>query len=198
MLTPHLRYFPDCPILMHHCNAHFSRDVTTVMWNESGRENPAWVFTDGGKEIHQLNNSKPSLAFGHEVFGEVEYDGTFYVDDNKDNDWIGYIFSYQDKSNFYLFSASLWNITDAQGTWSVQRINDSVQEDPLHSLQPHTEGGGKILWQYQPNDTPPNKNGRLIFCLVTFNSNRHISGGWEFKTSYRFNVHHQPMKNKIR
>ena len=66
---------------MHHCNAHLSRDVTTVMWNESGRENPAWVFTDGGKEIHQLNNSKPSLAFGHEVFGEGEYDGTFYVDD---------------------------------------------------------------------------------------------------------------------
>ena len=165
-----MSYF-DASLQCRFVQPHFSRDVTTVVWTYSMRDDPVWVFTDGGKEIRQLNNSKPSLAFGREVFGEVEYDGTFYVD-SLDNDWIGYIFSYQDKTNFYLFSASLWGMTDSQGTWSVKRIDDSVKEDPYRGLQPHTGEGGKILWQYQPNDATPNKNGSFLVSWVTFR--RHL------------------------
>ena len=138
----------------------FCRDVKTVVWNTTNaRELPVWIFTDGGKEIRQTTNSRPSLAYSEEVFGEVEYDGTFYINENGDNDWIGYIFSYQDNRNFYLFSASKWNITESQGSWTVKRIDDSSADDPREALQPHTEAGGKILWQYQPTDTPHNRNG---------------------------------------
>ena len=102
------------------------------------------------------------------MFGEVEYDGTFYINDKKDNDWIGYIFSYQDKSNFYLFSASRWNSTENQGSWTVKRIDDSSQADTRQALKPHTEVGGKILWQYQPPGTPHNRNGNsLVICFVS-------------------------------
>ena len=138
----------------------FCRDVDTVYWNTTNaRAPPIWIFTDGGKEIHQATNSRPSLAYSEEVFGEVEYDGTFYINENQDNDWIGYIFSYQDSSNFYLFSASKWNSTESQGSWTVKRIDDSSKDDPREALMPYTEFGGKILWQYQPLDTPHNING---------------------------------------
>ena len=136
------------------------RDVKTVVWNTTNvRDLPVWIFTDGGKEIRQTTNSRPSLAYSEEVFGEVEYDGTFYIHENKDNDWIGYIFSYQDNRNFYLFSASKWNSTESQGPWTVKRIDDSSVDDPREALKPHTETGGKILWQYQPTGTPHNRNG---------------------------------------
>ena len=109
------------------------------------------------------------MAYGRDVFGEVKYGGTFYIKDTEDNDWLGYIFSYQDRNNFYLFSAAKWNTTISQGPWSVKRINLANGENPTMALRPHTEiGSSKILWQYQPTDTPydpNNRTGSYILCL---------------------------------
>ena len=74
-----------------------------------------------------------------------------------------------------MFSASKWNITETQGTslewwsvdcncvkgtWTVKRISATPQDNMLEVLKPHTNDGGRVLWQYQTNDTPFNINGR--------------------------------------
>ena len=50
---------------------------------------------------------------GYERFGGVDFAGTFYVHDDKDDDFVGFIFSYQDSSNFY---ALMWK-KDKQTYW---------------------------------------------------------------------------------
>ena len=47
------------------------------------------------KEILESLNSYPAVAYGNVMFADVEYDGTFFINDNIDNDWVGVIFSYQ-------------------------------------------------------------------------------------------------------
>ena len=56
---------------------------------------PVWTFTDEGKEIYQGVNSSPGVAVGNTRFSDVDYDGTFFVHKNWDNDWVGVVFSFQ-------------------------------------------------------------------------------------------------------
>ena len=45
------------------------------------------------------------LASGYEAFGSVDYEGRVYVDPGtRDDDFIGFVFSYQNESRFYLVS----------------------------------------------------------------------------------------------
>ena len=56
---------------------------------------PVWEFRNGGKEIQQKVNSAPGVAIGSDQLGGVDFEGTFFVADRIDDDWIGVIFSFQ-------------------------------------------------------------------------------------------------------
>ena len=68
-----------------------------------------------GAEIVQTMNSDPGLAVGFHRFGGVDFEGTFFVDTEIDDDYVGFIFSYQDNNQFYTV---MWK-KNTQTYWQV-------------------------------------------------------------------------------
>ena len=65
----------------------------------SNQKDPNWVILNDGAEIVQTLNSDPGLAVGDTWFGGVDYEGTMFVNTPHDDDYMGFIFSYQVKLN---------------------------------------------------------------------------------------------------
>ena len=79
------------------------RTYQTVVLDPHGDSqiDPNWVIYNKGAEIVQTMNSDPGLAVGFHGFGGVDFEGTFFVDTEIDDDYVGFIFSYQDNNQFY-------------------------------------------------------------------------------------------------
>ena len=87
---------------------HLHREFTTIDVKPSGRTKPKWEFLNNGAEITQKKNSDPGIIVGNQKVAGVDYNGTFFIDD-RDDDFVGIVFSYQDNTNFYLVS---WKAKD--------------------------------------------------------------------------------------
>lgn len=55
---------------------------------------PIWVINHEGAEIIQTVNNDPGLAIGYDQIGGVDYEGTFFVNTDNDNDYVGFVFRY--------------------------------------------------------------------------------------------------------
>ena len=74
-----------------------------------------WTFTDEGKEIHQKLNSRAGLGVGDAVFGDVRFEGTFFVNTHSDDDSVGILFGYHDHKNFYVVTSSKHSSNQVKG-----------------------------------------------------------------------------------
>lgn len=50
---------------------------------------PKWIIHNQGAEIVQTENSDPGLAIGFDAFGGVDFEGTFFVESDIDDDYVG-------------------------------------------------------------------------------------------------------------
>ena len=78
------------------------RGIQPVSLESSPSTPPVWEFRDEGKEIVQKVNSDAGIAIGGTRLGAVEFEGTIFVSQSSDDDWIGAVFSYQVISLFIL------------------------------------------------------------------------------------------------
>ena len=84
---------------------------------------PVWEFRDQGKEIWQGVNSAAAVAIGTARLSAVDFSGLILVDSHVDNDFVGFVFSFQDTNNFYVVYAS--KNGSNQGPWKIVRVEST-------------------------------------------------------------------------
>jgi len=138
-------------------------DLCAVAENAGGavkkqcnKEEPSWEDRNNGTELFQAINSRPAIAVNRDYsFIDVEYNGTIYVQDETDNDWVGFVFGYKDMFNFYIVAANMHTKESAMW-WHVKKIQiNSKSDDPNKygslikylAIMKHQEPDSTILWE---------------------------------------------------
>jgi len=140
--------------------------------NTWGQPAPQWEFRNEGKEILQKTNSAPGIAIGSTQMAGMDFEGTFYVGPHEllDNDFIGFIFSFQDSSNFYLVMSArddrdLVNCRDP-ATRATGR-SSGLEAQPVRTLAQFSamRSGSSTRWLTRPR------------CCGRRTSRRQVVGG---------------------
>ena len=105
---------------------------------------PKWEFRDEGKEIWQGLNSRAAVAIGKDRLSGVDFSGTIFVETDGDDDFVGFVFSFQDSSNFYVvYSAKESNVA-AQGPWRIVRV--ASETGPSKALNTALWAPDSVFW----------------------------------------------------
>ena len=165
------------------------RSYQTVRLDPEGTAqiDPEWIIFNRGAEIIQTANSDPGLAVGFHSFGGVDFEGTFFVDTHLDNDYAGFVFSYQDNSNFYVV---MWK-KGTQTYWESTPFNASAEPGIQLKLVHSKSGPGKML-----RNSLWNTEGRQDEVTLLWKDPQ--NKGWKERVAYRWLLLHRPEIGLIR
>lgn len=147
---------------------------------------PEWEILAEGAEIKQWRNSDPGLAIGEKKFEGVDFSGTFYIHDDKDDDFAGFVFSYQDNKRFYTV---MWK-KEKQTYWFEEPFkavgNAGLQLKMVTSKTGPGEEMRNALWssKSEPGQT------KVLWTDPTIK-------GWKPRTAYKWELIHRPKLGMI-
>ncbi|XP_072943066.1 thrombospondin-3 [Epargyreus clarus] len=165
------------------------RNYMTVRLDPEGesQQDPNWEITNEGAEIQQTLNSDPGLAVGFENFGGVDFEGTFFVDSQIDDDYVGFIFGYQSNKRFYVV---MWK-KNTQTYWQTTPFRAVAEPGIQIKLVNSKTGPGKTLRNSLWNsESTPNE------VTLLWKDPRVV--GWKERTAYRWKLLHRPKIGLIR
>ena len=146
-----------------------------IVFQVSGDSSPNWVISSNGRTATQTTNSKPTILLSPTVISNQRIEGTWIVRTNSDDDFMGFVFGFQDAGDFYLFD---WK--KASQSWS----NWGMAEQGMSVKKISTDDPDSLL----PSDFWTTANTTNKTTLY------HNSGAWRSNVSYRFVLDDQPGK----
>ncbi|XP_046970166.1 cartilage oligomeric matrix protein isoform X2 [Vanessa cardui] len=165
------------------------RNYMTVRLDPEGtsQQDPNWEIANEGAEILQTLNSDPGLAVGFESFGGVDFEGTLFVDTQIDDDYVGFIFGYQNNKRFYVV---MWK-KNTQTYWQTTPFRAVAEPGIQLKLVNSKTGPGKTLRNslWNTESTPDQ-------VTLLWKDPRNV--GWRERTAYRWRLLHRPKIGLIR
>ncbi|XP_072157864.1 cartilage oligomeric matrix protein [Bemisia tabaci] len=181
-------YLDNCPNNSKIYSTDFRTYQTVVLDPEGDSQiDPNWVIYNKGAEIVQTMNSDPGLAVGFDVFGGVDFEGTFFVDTEIDDDYVGFIFSYQDNHKFYTV---MWK-KNTQTYWQATPFRAVAEPGIQLKVVQSSTGPGQMLRNSLWHTGDTDSQVRLLW-----KDPRNV--GWKEKVAYRWLLLHRPRIGLIR
>lgn len=165
------------------------RSYQTVALDPEGESqiDPHWIIFNQGAEIVQTLNSDPGLAVGFHAFGGVDFEGTFFVDTEIDDDYVGFVFSYQDNAHFYTVMWKKASQTYWQATPFRAVAEPGISLKKIYSATGPGQLMRNALWHTGDTDSQV----RLLW-----KDPRNV--GWKERVAYRWLLLHRPKIGLIR
>lgn len=141
----------------------------------NGSPHGGWNIELGNARVEQTINGDATFFTNNLDESSYSIDGTLEVTYGNDDDYIGFVFGYQNSSNFYLFdwkgaSESSAGVLAAEGM-TVKRFTGTT---------------GDIVADLSPAELWENQNDLGDMSIIT--SNHSDNAGWTSNTLYNFHL----------
>lgn len=154
---------------------------------ESSQADPNWIVQNQGREVLQTVNIDPGLMVGVRQFGGVDYEGTFYINDDADDDWVGFIFAYQSNRKFYVMA---WKKGE-QDYWEKKPFEaKAIPGIELKMVNSKSGPGPKLRNSLWHSGSTPDE------VTLLWKDPRNV--GWKQRVAYRWKLIHRPQLGLIR